>query len=107
LKAFRAELTPAEISQSLKQRPALVISTAALSSTHDDVLIAAMTSRVPPALASDEFLIPAGDLTTCGLPKASILSLSKLAALHHQPVVKRIGTLPAMAQLLANMRQLF
>jgi mRNA interferase MazF len=92
-----------------KQRPALVISADALNSTRDDVLVAAITSQVPPTLASDEFLIPAGELTACGLPKPSILRLSKLAALHRQLVVKRIGALPAptMAQVLANLRQLF
>src|SRR2546430_1616131 len=80
---------------SAKQRPALVISADALNSIRDDVLVAAITSQVPSTLATDEFMIPAGELTACGLPKPSILRLSKLVALHRQLVVKRIGALPA------------
>ena len=84
----------ADLSSS-KQRPALVISADALNSTRDDVLVAAITSQVPTTLAADEFMIPAGELTACGLPKPSILRLSKLVALPRQVVVKRIGALPA------------
>jgi hypothetical protein len=75
----------------------------------DDVLVAAITSQVPATLAADEFMIPPGELTACGLPKPSILRLSKMVALHRQLVVKRIGALPAptLAQVLAKLRQLF
>src|SRR5438046_2940790 len=94
---------------SAKQRPALVISADAFNATRDDVLVAAITSQVPTALAPDEFMIPAAELTACGLPKLSILRLSKLVALHRQLVIKRIGVLPAptLAQVLARLRQLF
>ena len=94
---------------SAKQRPALVISADAFNSVRDDVLVAAITSQVPTTLAADEFMIPAGELSACGLPKPSILRLSKLVALHRQLVVKRIGALPAptLTQVLAKLRQLF
>jgi len=94
---------------SAKQRPALVVSPDALNSTRDDVLVAAITSQVPVKLAADEILIPAGELAACGLPKPSILRLSKLAALHRQLVIKRIGTLPVptLTRVLAELRQLF
>jgi mRNA interferase MazF len=94
---------------SAKQRPALVISADAFNSTRDDVLLAAITSQVPTTLAADEFMIPAGELAACGLPKPSILRLSKLVALHRQLVVKRIGALPAptLAEVMARLRQLF
>ena len=94
---------------SAKQRPALVVSADVLNSTRDDVLVAAITSQVPVKLAADEFMIPAGDLAACGLPKASILKLTKLAALHRQLVIKRIGALPAvtLTQVLAQLRQMF
>ena len=94
---------------SAKQRPAVVISADAFNSVRDDVLVAAITSQVPGTLAADEFMIPAGELAACGLPKPSILRLNKMVALHRQLVVKRIGGLPAstLAQVLARLRQLF
>lgn len=94
---------------STKQRPALVVSADVLNVTREDVLVAAITSQVPAQLAADEFMIPAGELAACGLPKPSILRLSKLVALHRQLVVKRIGALPAatLTQVMARLRQLF
>jgi mRNA interferase MazF len=93
---------------SAKQRPALVVSPDALNSTRDDVLVAAITSQIPTTLAVDEFMIPAGELTACGLPKPSIVRLTKLVALHRQLVLKRIGALPGttVASVLAQLRQL-
>jgi mRNA interferase MazF len=58
---------------SAKQRPALVVSTDAFNAIRDDVLVAAITSQVPAQLAADEFMIPAGDLAACGLPKPSCI----------------------------------
>jgi len=94
---------------SAKQRPALVVSADAFNSTRDDVLVAAITSQVPAQLAADEFMIPAGDLAACGLPKPSILRLSKLVALHRQLVIKRVGALPVatLTQVMVQLRQLF
>ena len=95
--------------RSAKQRPALVVSADAFNSTRDDVLVAAITSQIPPQLAADEFMIPAGDLASCGLPKPSILRLTKLVALHRQLIVKRVGALSAatLNQVLALLRQQF
>lgn len=94
---------------SAKQRPALVVSSDVLNSMRDDVLVAAITSQIPAELEPDEFSIPASELAACGLPKPSILRLSKLAALHRRLVIKRIGTLPTetLTQVLAQLRQLF
>ena len=94
---------------SAKQRPALVVSADSLNSTRDDLLVAGITSQIPPTLAADEFLISANDMKAAGLPKRSIVRLSKLVSLHRQLIVKRIGTLPPepLGQLLARLRQLF
>ena len=94
---------------SAKQRPALVISADVFNSTRDDLLVAAITSQIPAQLGADEFPIPAAELTGCGLPKPSILRLSKLVALHRRLVIKRIGTLPTatLTHVLAPLRQLF
>jgi mRNA interferase MazF len=94
---------------SAKQRPALVVSADAFNAVRDDVLVAAITSQIPATPTADEFLIPPGALAACGLPKPSVVRLSKLVALHRQLVIKRIGTLPAaaLAQMMAQLRGLF
>ena len=93
---------------SAKQRPALVVSLDSLNSIRDDVLVTAITSQIPNRLAPDEFSIPASDLAACGLPSPSIIRLMKLAALHRQLVIKRVGALPAstLARVLVQLRQL-
>jgi mRNA interferase MazF len=93
---------------SAKQRPALIISSDAFNSTRDDLLVAAITSQIPASLASDEFLIPPGEIAASGLPKPSIVRLMKLVSLHRQLVIRRIGTLPnpVIGRALAQLRQL-
>lgn len=63
---------------SAKQRPALVVSPDAFNLVREDVLVVAITSQIPTTLAADEFLIPAHALATCGLPKASLVKLTKM-----------------------------
>lgn len=63
-----------------KQRPALVISSDTFNTVRDDILVVAITSQIPTTLAADEFMIPVSELTACGLPKPSILRLTKLVA---------------------------
>jgi mRNA interferase MazF len=94
---------------SAKQRPALVVSSDALNAASDDVFVAAITSQIPAKLTAEEFMIPPGDMAACGLPKPSIVRLAKLAALHRQLVIKRIGTMPepVLKQILTQIRQLF
>ena len=94
---------------SAKQRPALVISADSFNAVRSDVLVAAITSQLPATLEADEFLIPSNELALCGLPKPSLVRLTKLVSLHQQLVVKRIGTLPAptLAEVLNRLRQLF
>ena len=94
---------------SAKQRPALVVSSDALNAASDDVLVAAITSQIPAKLTAGEFMIPPDDLAACGLPKPSMVRLAKLAALHRQLVIRRIGSMPGplLSQILAQIRQLF
>jgi hypothetical protein len=59
-------------------------------------------------LAADEFLTPAAELVSCGLPKPCILRLSKLVSLHRQIIVKRIGAWPGptLAVVMGRMREI-
>ncbi|MCI0743808.1 MAG: type II toxin-antitoxin system PemK/MazF family toxin [Verrucomicrobia subdivision 3 bacterium] len=94
---------------SAKQRPALIVSADAFNAVRDDVLVAAITSQIPGKLAIDEFMIPPSELAACGLPKPSIIRLTKLAALHQRLIIKSIGSLPTatLGQVIAQLRQLF
>jgi mRNA interferase MazF len=94
---------------SAKQRPALVVSSDDLNARSDDVLVTAITSQIPARLTTEEFMIPSGDLVACGLPKPSVVRLAKLAALHRQLVIKRIGVMPkpVLERIMAQIRQLF
>jgi mRNA interferase MazF len=89
-----------------KQRPALVLF--ARSDT-SDVFVVAITSQIPLSLANDEFPIPNNDLVPCGLPKASIVRLTKAVTLHEKLITKKLGRMPAatLQTLLGQFRGLF
>jgi mRNA interferase MazF len=57
---------------SSKHRPALIVSPDALNSARDDVVVLDVTSQIPRQLTADEFMIPAADLRSTGLPKPSL-----------------------------------
>jgi len=87
----------------------LVISSDALNVRSDDVLVVAITSQIPAKPTTEDFMIPSGDLVACGLPKPSVVRVAKIAALHRQLVIKRIGSMrePVLGRVLAQVRQLF
>ncbi len=80
-----------------KQRPALVISNDSLNARGYDVGLLAITSQIPVNLLPHGFLIPAADQRASGLPKPSLIKLTKVITLHESLVVKRLGSLPSAA----------
>lgn len=86
-----------------------MISPDPLNAVREDVLVAAITSQIPATLAADEFIPPANAMAACGLPKPSLVRLTKMVSIHRQLVIKRIGALPApvLAQVIGRIRQLF
>jgi mRNA interferase MazF len=94
---------------SAKQRPALVISPDAFNRANQDVVLLAITSQIPPSLGADEFLIPANELSACGLPKPSLVRLMKIFTLHQRLILQRRGALPnaALTQLLDQFQRQF
>ena len=92
-----------------KQRPALVISNDSLNARGADVVLLAITSQIPASLRPEEFLIPAADQRACGLPKLSLIKLTKVITLHQSLIVKRLGTLPtgAFTRVLNQFHQQF
>jgi mRNA interferase MazF len=92
-----------------KQRPALVISPDSLNATCPDVVLVAITSQIPATLSPDELAIPAADLAAAGLPKPSIVRLSKLITIHQGLIRKPIGQMPAptLRRILTQLQALF
>jgi mRNA interferase MazF len=76
---------------SVKQRPALVVSADKFNATRSDVVVIAITSQVPLKLAEDELAVPATELAAWGLPKPSILKLTKLFSIHQGLIRKSLG----------------
>jgi mRNA interferase MazF len=94
---------------SVKQRPALVVSPDSLNRSRPDVLVIAITSQVPAVLASDEISVPAGELYALGLPKPSILKLTKMFSIHQGLILKKLGIAPqpTLGLILRRLQQQF
>jgi mRNA interferase MazF len=92
-----------------KQRPALVISPDRLNATRDDVVLVAITSQLPAAVAEDECLLSVADLPGTGLLKPSVLKLGKMVTIHQGLVRRKVGALPApfVAKVLGQLQRLF
>jgi mRNA interferase MazF len=60
----------------IKQRPALVLSPDRSNKVRPDLVVAAITSQIPPTLGDDEMLLSGNELKETGLPKPSLLSAS-------------------------------
>jgi len=73
---------------SVKRRPVLVISNLAHNSTHNDMIVAAITSN----LQQNGIVIEAKDLQEGELPKKSLIRCDKIYTLEQRIVIKRFGT---------------
>jgi mRNA-degrading endonuclease toxin of MazEF toxin-antitoxin module len=93
----------------MKQRPALVVSSDAFNASHNDIVVVAITSQVPITPSADEYAIQQNVLPSCGLPKASIIKLSKIVTLHQRLIIKKIGSMPQtiLSLILAQIRSQF
>ena len=94
---------------SIKQRPALVVSADALNQNRPDVLVAAITSQIPTQLAEDEILISSEEAAQWGLPKPSVIRLTKLFSIHQKLIRKGLGHAPiaALEMILRRLQKQF
>ena len=79
-----------------KVRPAVV-----LNEVGDDVLIAFISSSVPPTSVADtDFVLPAThpDFPATGLKTASVFKLAKLLCLHQSLILRKLGRVSAVIQ---------
>src|SRR3989338_3254766 len=92
-----------------KQRPAVVISSEGFNRTHQDVVVAAITSHIPSRLESSDYRLEHSDLQSAGLPKPSLLKLGKIVTLDRRLIRKKLGSLPAstVAKVLAQLQNVF
>ena len=76
--------------QTIKKRPAVVISSAAYQQTRPDVIVLAITSQVRPTLTIGEYLLR--DWQQAGLLKPSLLK-PLIATLEQTQIIKTMGQL--------------
>ncbi|MEX2685098.1 MAG: type II toxin-antitoxin system PemK/MazF family toxin [Candidatus Sigynarchaeota archaeon] len=76
-----------------KQRPAVVISSSWFNSNRKDIIVAAITSQVSTSLARDEIHLPVQEQSRAGLPKPSIVKVTKIVTIDQSLVRKRLGSL--------------
>ncbi len=90
-----------------KKRPALVISPSGFDG--EDLILCAITSRVPEDPSELEVLLEAGDMTDQPLPKRSIIKVGKLFTMHRRLIASRFGTVGQgkLLEVLDGLRALF
>lgn len=76
-----------------KARPAMVISDSEIERRYDDVILAAITSRIPEKLLDLELRLDPTDKT--GLATESILRLDFLMTLPETIISRKIGSIPS------------
>ena len=92
---------------SVWRRPALVVSPGRFH--NEDLILCAITSRVPERLSAWEVSLAAGDMAEEELPRTSIIKVSKLFTMHKKLVAARYGTVKEqkLQIVLERLRSLF
>ncbi|HSX82538.1 MAG TPA: type II toxin-antitoxin system PemK/MazF family toxin [Candidatus Saccharimonadia bacterium] len=78
----------------VKQRPAVMLSSTTFNHHHQDVIMVALTSHVPEVLTSDEYLLNDDEQREAGLPKPSIVKVGKIVTLDQRLIRKQLGRMP-------------
>ena len=82
----------------VKQRPAIILSSLTFNQRHQDAILAAITSHVPEVLTSDEYLLSDDEQRAAGLPKPSIVKVGKIVTLDQRLIRKQLGRMPTTGQ---------
>ena len=92
---------------SSKRRPALVISPDSFNAQQQDLVVAAITSRVPDTM--EPLILTSRDFSSGTLPKTSIVKPNKLFTIHSTLVIKRVAVLKdeRVQQVLETLRLFF
>lgn len=90
-----------------KRRPALVVSPEGF---HDeDLVLCAITSRLPKKLSEWEASLEAADMAEEELPKKSVVKVGKLFTVHRDLIARRFGTAKErkLQEILGKLQKLF
>ncbi len=92
---------------SSKRRPALVLSPDSFNATGEDLVLAAVTSRITDDLHAVRLW--RGDFAAGGLPRPSVVKPTKPFTMHSSLIAKRIGALRTdkMEEILRSLRRFF
>ncbi|MDI6859497.1 MAG: type II toxin-antitoxin system PemK/MazF family toxin [Methanocellales archaeon] len=85
-----------------KQRPALVISSNWFNESRNDVVLAAITSHIPPKSSRDEYRLSPAEQKSADLPKPSIVKLGKIVTIDQRLIRKKLGRVPNEMMLKIN-----
>jgi len=90
-----------------KRRPALVVSPPAFH--EEDLILCAITSRLPRRLSQWDASLEAGDMAEKKLPKKSVVKVGKLFTMHRDLIDSRFGTIKEqkLQEILDRLQTLF
>jgi len=71
-----------------------MISSEDFNESHADVIVAAITSRVPNQPGSNHYVFDDSQLKAAGLPKRSMVKLGKIVTIDTRLIRKQLGQLP-------------
>lgn len=74
----------------VKRRPAFVVSPNWYNESADDLIILAVTSKIPEQISKIEVLIEKHDLAKGTLPKPSVVKISKIFTCYQLLVIKQV-----------------
>ena len=77
----------------IKQRPALIVSSSTFNRSHEDVIVVAITSHVQDKILFDEYLLSSKELEEGGLPKSSVVKFGKIVTIDQRLIRKHLGNL--------------
>ena len=78
----------------IKQRPAVIISSTVFNNSHSDIIVIAITSQIPDTISADEYLLDKEEIHKANLPKASLVKISKVVTINKLLIRKKLGMLP-------------
>jgi len=77
----------------IKQRPVVVISQTWFNKRSTDIIVAAITSKLPTRYLASDCVLSATEQLAAGLPKRSMVRLGKIVTLDKRLIRKKLGTI--------------